>query len=111
MKTPRDGGANTKLSRWGLVKPCMQWNGEFPGLCVNDLISNSIAHDFADRMAIEFSHNVGAVRFRRFDAQAQRHRNLLAAFSFCQQLHDFALPRRQAVARWVTFGRTWIAFE
>src|SRR3984957_21066063 len=99
MKTPRDGGGKYEIIPMGAGKTMYAMEGEIPGLCGNYLVSNSITHDFAYRMAIEFSHNVGAMRFRRFDAQAQRHRNLLAAFSFCQQLHDFALPRRQAVAR------------
>jgi hypothetical protein len=58
-------------------------------------------------MAIEFSHQVDAVSFRGFYADAQYGGNFLAALALGKKLYDFALARSE---RRVRVGRTLRAF-
>ena len=50
-------------------------------------------------MQLEFAHDVGAVRFGGFYADAKGYSYFLAAFALRKQLHYFALPRREAAAK------------
>lgn len=68
-------------------------------LSLDDLITDRVAHEFADRVKFQLAHDVGAMCFRGLDANAQGYGNFLAALPFGQQLHDFALSRSQAAAQ------------
>lgn len=63
------------------------------GLCLHDIVANRVANQFADGMAVEAPHDIGAVRLGGFDAEIQGRRDFLAALAFRQELDDLALAR------------------
>src|ERR1700693_1434321 len=65
---------------------------------LNNLVSDGVAHQLAYRMQLELAHDVGTMRFRGLHADAESHRHFLAAFSFGQQLHNFAFPRSESAS-------------
>src|SRR5579862_1405439 len=81
-------------------------------LGLDDVVSHRVAHQFADRVAIEPAHDIRAMRFRRLYAQSERNGDFFAALAFGQELHDFALSRCQAAACLVfpVFGIRFLRF-
>src|SRR6266852_2260632 len=67
-------------------------------LSLNDLILDGVADHFTDGMKFQFAHDVSAMGFRGFYADAQSDGNFLAAFSFGEELDDFAFAGSEAVA-------------
>src|SRR5205807_4741802 len=64
----------------------------------DDLVFNSVSHQLAHGMQLEFSHDVGAVRFSGLHADIEDHRNLFAALSFGKELHDLSLTACQSIS-------------
>ena len=66
-------------------------------------------------MAVEPAHDVRAMRFGRFDAEAQCTRHFLAALSFRQKLDNFPLSAGQtetaAIRRAIFWIFTEVSFE
>lgn len=62
---------------------------------LNDPVADRVAGQVGHGMQIQLSHEVGAVSFGCLDAEIECHRDLLAGFSFRQQLNDFPLTRGQ----------------
>src|SRR5208283_3607752 len=80
--------------------------GQYPGAVVgkfrgsinlNNAVPHSVEGEIGDGMQVEFPHQVGAMRFRRLNAQAEGRGNLFGSFAFGNELDDFALSRRQHV--------------
>ena len=67
---------------------------------VSDRVSDKVGH----AVAIQPTHDIGSVSFDRLDAYFQGDGNFLAALSFSQELHDFALAACEP-ALWNAF--TW----
>src|SRR6266849_7547455 len=67
-------------------------------LSLNDLILDGVSDHFTDGMKLQFAHDVSAVGFRGFYADAESDGNFLAAFSFGEELDDFTFARGEAVA-------------
>jgi hypothetical protein len=65
---------------------------------LNDLVPDCIAHQLADGVEFELTHDVGAMSLRGLYANSQGDRNFLAALAFREELHDFALSRSKAAA-------------
>ena len=61
----------------------------------DDVIANGVANQSGNGVAIEPTHDIGAVGFGGFDTESQRESHFLAAFSFRKELHDFTLPARE----------------
>src|SRR5579864_2728542 len=57
---------------------------------LDNLISDGVADELADRVQLQLAHDVSAVRFRCLHADAQGYRDFLAALAFGQQLDNFA---------------------
>src|SRR6516164_2722730 len=68
-------------------------------LRLNDLVSHCVAHQLADRVAVQTSHDVRPMRFCRFNAKPELDRHFLAAFAFRQELHNLPLTRCQTRSR------------
>src|SRR5215467_8656106 len=68
-------------------------------LRLDDLVPDGVADKLANGVELKFTHDVGAVSFRRLDADAEGHGNFLAALALGEQLHDFALARGQAATK------------
>ena len=77
----------------------------------DDVVADGVANEFAHRMALQPAHDVGAMRLGSLDADAQRDGHFFAALPLSQQLHDLALPWRQAAPPGVDFRRLEIAFQ
>ncbi len=59
-------------------------------LRLDDMIANSVADEFADRVETKFAHDRSAVGFGGFDADSEAGGDLLVTFSFGEELDDFA---------------------
>src|SRR5579863_4913632 len=59
------------------------------------IVANRVTNKFAYRMAFQAPHDIRAVGFGGLHAQAECNGHFLAALPFRQQLHNFALPRRE----------------
>src|SRR5260370_5875216 len=66
---------------------------------LDDLVPDRVAHELTDGVEFKLAHDVGAVRFRGFYANAKSHGYFLAALPFRKQLHDFALSRGEPAAK------------
>src|SRR5215469_1229054 len=53
-------------------------------LRLNDLVSHCVAHQLADRVAVQTGHDVRPMRFCRFNANSELDRYFLATFAFRQ---------------------------
>ena len=53
-------------------------------LRLNDLVSHCVAHQLADRVAVQTGHDVRPMCFCRFNANSELDRHFLAAFTFRQ---------------------------
>lgn len=73
---------------------------------MDDVVPHSIMDNFADRMEIKLTHQIGAVLLGSLDAQAKRNCNLFRAFPFRQKLDDFALTSSKMHSTNGTLGRT-----
>lgn len=56
----------------------------------DDLIAHGVSHQLAHGMYLELAHDVGAVGFRGFHADAKNGGHLLAAPTLREQLYDFS---------------------
>lgn len=56
-----------------------------------DQVAYRISHNFGHGMAIEFSHQIDPMRFRRLYTDAQDGGDFLAALTLGEELYDFAL--------------------
>jgi hypothetical protein len=92
MNQYKQGIKNTEVSLYGGYKEDIQvrLSNQFRS-SLNDLVADRIPYQFAYRVDFQLAHDVGSVRFRGLDADAEGGSNFLAAFSFREQLHDFAL--------------------
>ena len=61
-------------------------------LGLDDLISHRVPHELTDGMKLKLTHDVSAMRFRGFYADAKSHCDFLAALPFREELNDLALP-------------------
>src|SRR4029077_17938062 len=64
-----------------------------PTSSFRDQIAHSISDNFGHRVAIEFSHQVDAVRFRGLYTNTQNRRDFLTALTLGKKLYDFAFAR------------------
>ena len=64
----------------------------------DDLIANRVAHEFAYRVDLQFSHDVGAMSLGGFNADPEERRRFFAASALREQLNDFTFPGRQPIA-------------
>jgi hypothetical protein len=62
---------------------------------LDDIIPYSIDGQSGDRMQVKLTHEVGSVRFRRFDTEVESHSDFFGGFSLCQKLNHFSFPGRQ----------------
>ena len=74
----RDGQANSTVS-----------------VNLNDAVSHGVECEIRDGVQVKFPHQVGAVRFRCFNAQAESGSNLFGSLALGDELDHFAFPRRQ----------------
>jgi hypothetical protein len=75
----------------------MDWADEAASLLLrfDDVVADGIANQLRDRVAFQPPHDVGSMRFRRFDADCQLRGYFLAALPFREKLHDFSLASGQ----------------
>jgi hypothetical protein len=65
----------------------------------DDLILHSIAHNLANRVYLEFPHDIRPMSFGCLDAYSESHCDFLATLTFRQKLYDFALAGGQPVSQ------------
>ena len=70
---------------------------DIPSIDLDDAVADGVEREIGDGVEIEFSHQVGAVSFGGFDAQAKSRGDLFSGFSFGDQLNHFALAGSQNV--------------
>ena len=59
------------------------------------MVADRIVDEIDDGRALKLLHNVMSVCFCRLNADAKDIRHVLIALAFGEELHDFALTRRQ----------------
>ena len=65
----------------------------------DESVTNRVADKVCDRINRQLSHHSRPMRFRRFDADAERLAHLLVRLALRQELQHFALARRQLSRR------------
>ena len=68
-------------------------------LRLNDIVANGVADQFADGMAIETAHDVGAMGLSGLDAEVEGDGDFLAALAFGEELNDLALAGSETLTR------------
>src|SRR5580698_11451535 len=67
-------------------------------LYFDNVIFYCVSHHFANRMHLEFSHDIGSMSLDCFYAYAENHCQLLAALAFRKELHNFSLAWCQSAS-------------
>jgi hypothetical protein len=60
----------------------------------DNVMADGVLNESHYGVALDFLHDVGAMRFRRLGADLQGHADFLIAATFRQKLHDFSLTAR-----------------